>query len=105
MNLFFKKIPKNLKEADETGLSIMKCPLFYIHPAFTLESRKMLLSTYNSKKCYIWMNGCENISIRKQSEGNRTKLKHFSLQVDKIIKINEKEHKIQIIASEYKETI
>lgn len=51
------------------------------------------------------MNGCENISIRKQSEGNRTKLKHFSLQVDKIIKINEKEHKIQIIASEYKETI
>lgn len=51
------------------------------------------------------MNGCENISIRKQSEGNRTKLKHFSLQVDKIIKINEKEHKIQIIASEYNETI
>ena len=53
------------------------------------------------------MNGCENISIRKQSEGNRTKLKHFSLQVDKVIKINEKKkkHKIQIIASEYNETI
>ena len=96
-----------MKEADETGLSIMKCPLFYIHPAFTLESRKMLFSTYYSKKCSIWMNGCENISIRKQSEGNRTKLKHFSLQVDKVIKINEKkqQHKIQIIASEYNETI
>ena len=65
----------------------------------------MLLSTYYSKKCYIWMNGCENISIRKQSEGNKTKLKHFSLQVDKVIKINEKKHKIQIIASEYNETI
>ena len=84
----------------------MKCPLFYIHPAFTLESRKMLFSTYYSKKCSIWMNGCENIFIRKQSEGNRTKLKHFSLQVDKVIKINEKKkHKIQIIASEYNETI
>ena len=35
-----KNPPQNLKEADETNLNIMKCPLFHIHHFFSLEWTK-----------------------------------------------------------------
>ena len=40
MTLFSKINSKNLKEADGTGLSIMKCPLLHIHHLFPLEWTK-----------------------------------------------------------------
>ena len=61
---FSKENPKNLKEADETSLNIMKRPLLHIHRFFLLEWT-YFFSTYYYKKCYVGVNRCNNLPVWK----------------------------------------